>query len=308
MKRFWLVPMLALAGLASSPSIGSAHFFFRGWCVPYGQDGYGYGRWGVPYAQPYFAPQYYLVPLPPPVIVPVPAAPGIPPSKPTTGTPRSDTPPRQAPTVTVMPGMPPPAPVKEADPLVKPAVGEFAPPMPAPAPLTIPDPMVPAKPPMVIPPLVLPGTSDAKPMPAPAPSGNDPLPAIPLPEPRKVPAGTGGKNDLPPLVLPPEGSGTSSGVIPSTSRSSPLTGAIKVQVFSASGAASGALHKVGFYNHTDRDLDLVIEGKSVKLPKKSYLHAELPAKFTWKSAGAEANATTVPDGAAGVDVLFSSGQ
>ncbi len=72
----------------------------------------------------------------------------------------------------------------------------------------------------------------------------------------------------------------------------------------AAGTATGTLRKVGFFNHTGRDLDLVIEGKAVKLPKKSYLNAELPVKFTWKADGNEAHATTVPDGAAGVDVLF----
>ena len=100
----------------------------------------------------------------------------------------------------------------------------------------------------------------------PAPAG-DGLPAIPLPEPRKTPRNKDGKDDLPPIVLPPEGTGTSSGVIPSTSRSSPLTGAIKTQVFAASGGAvAGTLRKIGFFNHTNRDLELVIEGRTVTLP------------------------------------------
>jgi hypothetical protein len=338
MKRFWLVPLLALAGLAASPSNASAHFFFR-WCHPYG--GYYGGGWAYPvppqyYAVPQFyylvpAPQYYSVPLNPPQVVPGDAA--IPKAK-TTGQPRSDAPPRSAPMVTVTPGMPSPV---ELDPAVKPAAGNNAVPVPAPAPmspltipdpvvpksppksddlppLTIPDPMVPKSPPKsdVPPPLTIPDpmvpkspakvTPEAKPMPAPASPDN--VPAIPLPEPRKAPKGSDGKDDLPPLVLPPEGTGTSSGVIPTVSKSSPLGVAIKVQVFAAAGTATGTLRKVGFFNHTDRDLDLVIEGQSVKLPKKSYLNAQLPKKFTWKAAGNDANATTVPDGAAGVDVLF----
>jgi hypothetical protein len=90
------------------------------------------------------------------------------------------------------------------------------------------------------------------------------------------------KDELPPLVLPPDAGSRPSGVIPpvgpSTSRSSPLSGGVKVQVFEAAGPATGTnLRKIGFFNHTGRDLDLVIEGKAVKLPKKSYLHAELPA-------------------------------
>jgi len=309
MKRFWLVPLLALAGLAAVPSNASAHFFYR-WCQPYG------GGWAHPAPQYYAVPQfyyavpqfYYLVPVVPPQVVPGNSI--IPKAQPTVS-PRSDAPSRPAPMVTITPGMPPPV---ELDPSVKPAAGNAAVPMPAPAPLnplTIPDPMVPKAPPKVVPeaPLTIPDpmvpkappkvVPEAKPMPAPA--GQDTLPLIPLPEPRKAPKGSDGKDDLPPLVLPPEGS---SGVIPTVSKSSPLGGAIKVQVFTAGGTASGTLRKVGFFNHTDRDLDLVIEGKSVALPKKSYLNAELPVRFSWKAAGNAAQATTVPDGAAGVDVLF----
>jgi hypothetical protein len=311
MKRFWLVPLLALAGLAAWPSNASAFFFSR-WCQPY-DGGYGYGRWGVPYyvvPQYYFVPQFYSIPLPPPMVVP--SNPVIPQAKPTGGAPRSDAPPRSAPMVTVTPGM------LESDPMVKPA--NLATPMPAPAPitpltipdpmvpksapmnpLTIPDPMVPKSAPTGLPPIVVPDLAPAKPLAAPAAPDN--LPGIPLPDPRKTPK-AGDKDELPPLVLPPEGTGTSSGVIPTTSKSSPLSGAIKTQVFAAAGTATGSLRKVGFFNHTDRDLELVIEGKAVKLPKKSYLNAELPVKFTWKTAGSEANATTVPAGAAGVDVLF----
>jgi hypothetical protein len=343
MKRFWLVPLLALAGLAASPSNASAHFIAR-WCQPYG--GWYGSRWAYPAPYAYPVPQYYLVPVPQYYFVPqqlhqapptlVPEGTGIPKGKPA-GQPRSDAPPRSAPMVTVTPGMPPPA---ELDNGVKPAAGNAVP-MPAPAPagpltipdpmvpkappkvtpetpppLTIPDPMVPKAPPKVTPemppPLTIPDpmvpaappkvTPEAKPMPAPA--NQDTLPLIPLPEPRKAPKGSDSKDELPPLVLPPEGTGTSSGVIPTVSKSSPLGGAIQVQVFTAAGTATGTLRKVGFFNHTARDLDLVIEGKAVKLPKKSYLNANLPAKFTWKAAGNDANATTVPDGAAGVDVLF----
>jgi hypothetical protein len=310
MVRLGFVAALALAGLGATPSPASAHFLFRDWCAPYG-GGFGYaGPWGVPYCPPYFVPQYFVVPqfhavpIQPPMVVPHAQSPVAPKVKPS-GQPRSDAPPRSAPTVTVVPGNMP-AVKPQADPQVKPATNVAAPsPTPAPmSPLTIPDPMVPKSPP-----LVLPEPPAAKPMAAPADNGA--LPPITLPEPRKVPNGVDGKEELPPLVLPPDGTGTSSGVIPpitlppTIAKSSPLAGGVKVQVFAASGAAVGTLRKVGFFNHTDRDLELVIEGKTVTLPKKSYLHAELPAKFTWKAAGSAANATSVPDGAAGVDVLFN---
>jgi len=316
MKRVGLAMFVATAALAAAPSSASATFFAR-WCAPY-------GGWYAPAPHYQVVPQFYLVPVPQYYFVPgpeyhVPLNPRprtenntIPPARPT-GSPRSDAPPRSAPMVTVIPDMLPPKVAPAADPMVKPAGIDAAIPMPAPAPmnpLVIPDPMVPKAPP--INPLVLPEgpkappavVPEAKPMPAPAaPEG---IPAIPLPEPRKTPTvEKNNKDELPPLVLPPEGTGTSSGVIPPiTVKSSPLAGAIKVQVFTAAGTATGALRKVGFFNHTDRDLELTIAGQAVKLPKKSYLNAELPAKFTWKAAGNDAQTATVPDGAAGLDVVF----
>ena len=289
MKRFGLI--LALAVLVAAP--GEASAFYRWWCAPppYAPFGYGYGRYAFPLLRPYAVP-LYAEPLPQ-------AYPAIPPAF----APRTYAPPApaRAPVVTVTPGMPP----VELDPLVRPATGGIAVPSAAPAPMipptAIPDPVSPKTAPLVIPPL--PG-SDAKPTPAPAPpAGTDPLPLIPLPEPRKVPDG---KPDLPPLVLPPETPGEPSGVIPpTTSRASPLAAGVKVQVFTASGNATGTLlRKIGFFNHTNRDLDLVIEGKAVKLPKKSYLHAELPANFTWKHSDGAAEIATVPTDAVGLDVLF----
>jgi hypothetical protein len=155
---------------------------------------------------------------------------------------------------------------------------------------------VPALPPV-------PGTGDTA-VPSPAPAMPEPLipsPSVPaLPDPKK-PA------DLPSLTLPPD-----SPILPqkkSTSRSSPLTGGEadpKAEVFAASGGGNlaGGYKTVGFYNHTDRDLNLVIEGRSVKLPAKSYLNAQLGPTFTWGHANGTATRETVPPGASGLDVVF----
>jgi hypothetical protein len=62
--------------------------------------------------------------------------------------------------------------------------------------------------------------------------------------------------------------------------------------------------KVNFFNHTDRDLALVIEGRAVTLPRKTYIRAELPPVFNWKRADSVAQTATVPDGSAGLDILF----
>lgn len=140
-----------------------------------------------------------------------------------------------------------------------------------------------------LPSLDLPGAS-AVPVPAPPPDALIP----------KVP------DALPPLTLPPD-----TPVAPPKAvevKSSPLTAAaraLKVSVFPAAGAATATgLRKVGFYNHTGRDLALTIEGKAVTLPAMSYLHAQLPPTFVWTCADAPAARATVPADAAGVDVLI----
>ena len=55
---------------------------------------------------------------------------------------------------------------------------------------------------------------------------------------------------------------------------------------------------------TNRDLALTIEGRAVKLPAKSYLHAQLAATFTWTHGDQPAARETVPAGAGGLDVVF----
>ncbi len=80
-----------------------------------------------------------------------------------------------------------------------------------------------------------------------------------------------------------------------------------MSVFPAAGVADArGLRKVGFYNHTDRDLALTIEGKAVALPAKTYLHAQLPPTFTWAHGDRPAARETVPADASGLDVLFRS--
>ena len=114
---------------------------------------------------------------------------------------------------------------------------------------------------------------------------------------------------IPPLVLPPDLPSGSNGVVPpTTAKSSPLAAASRVQVFPVAGAAAaGAARRVGFFNHTNRDLQLTIEGRPVTLPAKSFLHAELSPTFRWSEAGGPPRTTTVPPGSPGVDVLFRAG-
>lgn len=156
-----------------------------------------------------------------------------------------------------------------------------------------------------IPPLKLPGMEEPKAppvpsaVPSPAPPPDTGAIAPPKAPAAKPPLDPG---SLPRLTLPMEG--------PSTSRASPLAAAPrsgpKVSIFPAASTAAtaAATRKVGFFNHTVADLELVIEGKAVKLPRKTYLHAEVPPTFTWKHGAGSPQTATVPEGAAGLDVVF----
>src|SRR5262245_40683691 len=149
--------------------------------------------------------------------------------------------------------------------------------------------------------------ADPKVPPVESPGGT----AVPVPAPPPdilTPPGGGTSKDpnsLPPLVLPPES--PAEPMKPSIAKSSPLTSGreMKVSVFTASGSrTAGGLYKIGFYNHTDRSLVLTIEGKTVTLPAKTYLHAQVASTFTWKYGDKPATTANVPAGAAGLDVLF----
>ena len=139
---------------------------------------------------------------------------------------------------------------------------------------------------------------------APAPESLIPPPSLPM-----LPDAKKGEN-LPSLTLPPDIPVAPDKKGESTSRSSPLTGGgvsgLRVSVFPAKGAEVPAFgyRAVGFYNHTNRDLALTIEGRAVKLPARSYLHAQLAPSFTWSHGERPANRETVPAGAGGVDVVF----
>lgn len=319
MKRY--VCFVALLGVVAIPDWASA--FFRPWCAPPPCSPYGYGRFGG-YAMPVpvYSPPVLVQPCVPVYEVPVapPRVYQVPPAVATVAPTPAANPVKHSvpPAVTAVP-KPAPAPTAvkppEPDPMFRPAGGPALEPpsaAPSPAPASEPD----ARP-LILPPIknapdtkaTTPLVPSAMPSPAPATGIKEPEPLAPAIKPMTKKT-TGSDDTLPPLVLPPEGPGGPSGVVPpvgdtSTSRSSPLSGGPKVRVFTvAGGAVFGQLRKVGFFNHTDRDIDLVIEGRAVKLPGKTYLHAQLPPTFQWKQADRKAETATVPDGAAGLDVLF----
>jgi hypothetical protein len=62
--------------------------------------------------------------------------------------------------------------------------------------------------------------------------------------------------------------------------------------------------KVGFFNHTDRDITLLVNGESVKLPKAEYVTLRLPRTFTWAERGAKGTDVVVPPDADGIEIVF----
>jgi hypothetical protein len=236
------------------------------------------------------------------VATPAPKPPEFRPSNP----PRTATPPAVSPFAAPTPA---PAPPPEASPMsqaesVKPTAAT-EPPAPAKSAEPAPNPFRGGVPPAA--------PTDAKLPPLEPPV----LPVVPPPTPTTVAPATGaiipptnpilptGPNlDLPPLTLPPESSAPASAP-PTVSKSSPLAAAVKVKLLPAAGKpAAGPTRQVGFFNHTDRDLDLVIQGKAVALPRKTYVYAEVPPSFAWKHGGNPTQTETVPAGAAGLDVVF----
>jgi hypothetical protein len=176
-----------------------------------------------------------------------------------------------------------------------------------------------AKPETAAPPEPKPAAPDPKPAPkAPAPKADTPklvVPQVPTPA---APTGAGSEGDkippliprlpnpdMPPLTLPQvplekPNKGTS------TSKASPLTDAPRVDVFPVDGpppAGPTAKRSVGFFNHTDRDLKLTVEGETVTLPRRHYVSATVPATFAWKLDGDERR-TEVPAAAPGVEVVI----
>lgn len=142
-----------------------------------------------------------------------------------------------------------------------------------------------------------PGAAIPSAAPAP-PEGLIPSPGVPeLPDPKKAP--------LPGLTLPPV---SPTGPKETIARSSPVTGErreMTVSVFPAGGQVLASGYKVvGFFNHTEHELSLTIEGQSVRLPAKNYLHAKLGPTFTWSHGNQPPVREAVPADASGLDVVF----
>jgi hypothetical protein len=62
--------------------------------------------------------------------------------------------------------------------------------------------------------------------------------------------------------------------------------------------------KVGFFNHSDRSIELTVNGESVQLPSEQYVTLRLTRTFTWSEKGQKGNDVVVPPDADGVEIVF----
>jgi hypothetical protein len=62
--------------------------------------------------------------------------------------------------------------------------------------------------------------------------------------------------------------------------------------------------KVGFFNHSSRELVLTVHGEEVKLPGGQFVTLRLPRSFEWGEKGKKAASVTVPNDADGVEIVF----
>jgi hypothetical protein len=62
--------------------------------------------------------------------------------------------------------------------------------------------------------------------------------------------------------------------------------------------------KVGFFNHSDREIVLDVNGEAVRLPSEQYVTLRLPRTFKWAEKGQKGTDVTVPSDADGIEIVF----
>jgi hypothetical protein len=62
--------------------------------------------------------------------------------------------------------------------------------------------------------------------------------------------------------------------------------------------------KIGFFNHTDRDIVLEVNGETVNLPTEQYVTLRLKRTFSWGEKGQKASDMAVPPDADGMEIVF----
>jgi hypothetical protein len=61
---------------------------------------------------------------------------------------------------------------------------------------------------------------------------------------------------------------------------------------------------VGFFNHSDRDVTLEVNKRTIKLGSRHYLQLKLPRDFDWREKEGPVQTTNVPSDSEGVEIVF----
>lgn len=62
--------------------------------------------------------------------------------------------------------------------------------------------------------------------------------------------------------------------------------------------------KVGFFNHSDREMEIEINGETLKLPADQYVTVRLPRTFNWSVKGQVSKEVKVPADSDGLEIVF----
>lgn len=144
------------------------------------------------------------------------------------------------------------------------------------------------------------------------PKAVEPKPAGPKPGELKIelpplPGGADGNGKptppAPPLALPDIKLPELPPAGPSTSRYRPEPGVRVIPVVGSPPAGTGP-RTIGFYNYTDADLELWVDGRAHRLPGRHSLALDLPTTFTLRLGTGAAETIAVPASAAGLEVVI----
>ena len=108
-------------------------------------------------------------------------------------------------------------------------------------------------------------------------------------------------SDVPPIA--PTGGISTSRYSPETGKSRPAITMLPVES-NGKNVVDGKW-KIGFYNYSDRDLNLVVDGTTMTLPSKTSLSATVGKTFTWRVGTAPDETTIIANDSAGWEIVIN---
>ncbi len=107
-------------------------------------------------------------------------------------------------------------------------------------------------------------------------------------------------SDVPPIA--PTGGISTSRYSPESGKSRPAITMLPVE--SNGKQVVDGKWKIGFYNYSDRDLNLVIDGTTMTLPSKNSLSVSVGKTFTWRVGTAPDETTIIANDSAGWEIVI----